>query len=124
MRRCSNGSLVMSAVVYASSALAALAVLAVGCAADSGMGMTDDMGDPAGTPDFGGGGGSAYPAPFPAPPQVVKSQGPVLTAPRAVPVFFANSMTYKTQLLDMLKRLGPTEYWRATTEEYGVGPLT
>ena len=48
----------------------------------------------------------------------------MLAAPRAVPVFFANSMTYKDPIFDFMKRLGTTEYWRATTEEYGVGPMT
>src|SRR5262245_47328826 len=31
-----------------------------------------------------------YPAPHPAPPQVVSFGGPVMTSPRVVPVFFAN----------------------------------
>ena len=76
MRGCSNGSTgsrrPLTVCALAALVLGALGA-AAGCAGDSGMGMaSDDMGDPAGTPDLA----SGYPAPFPTPPQVVKSSGP------------------------------------------------
>jgi hypothetical protein len=65
---------------------------------------------------------TVYPAPHDPPPQVVSYNGPVLSAPRFVPVFFSNDdPTYKTQLTDFLSKVGGTQYWAANTLEYGVG---
>jgi hypothetical protein len=62
---------------------------------------------------------------FPSPPQVESQGGPVLPNPRIVPVFFANSdPSLKAALSDFLARLGKTGWWRAATEEYGVGSPT
>ncbi|MBS2030419.1 MAG: hypothetical protein JST54_21125 [Deltaproteobacteria bacterium] len=67
----------------------------------------------------------SYPAPFPAPPQVQDYGGPVLQQPKLVPVFFSNDdATTVAQLSDFASRVGSTQYWAATTSEYGVGPAT
>jgi hypothetical protein len=67
----------------------------------------------------------SYPAPFPAPPQVVDSGGPVLSAPQIYPVFFSNDdPATVASLADFSLNIGSTAYWTATTSEYGVGPAT
>jgi hypothetical protein len=83
--------------------------------------------------DMNGGADLAQPpdllAPFPAPhgppPQVANAGGPVLNAPVIVPVFFSNDdAPTRTALEDFASKLGATQYWAATTQEYGVGPAT
>jgi hypothetical protein len=65
-----------------------------------------------------------YPAAHPAPPQVVSWGGPVMSAPKVVPVFFAgDDRDTVAALEDFEARVGSTEYWAATTKEYGVGQL-
>jgi hypothetical protein len=63
-------------------------------------------------------------APHPATPQMVKLSGDVLTAPRIVPIFFANDAAMQAQIEDYLHQLASSSYWGATTNEYGVGALT
>ncbi len=66
-----------------------------------------------------------YPAPHAAPPQVIYYGGPVLAAPKLVPVFFSNDdATTVQQLTDFVNKIGGTQYWTAATSEYGVGPAT
>jgi len=66
-----------------------------------------------------------FPAPHPAPPQVVYLGGPVLEAPKLVPVFFANDdPTYEASLTDFVNKVGATPYWTTATSEYGVGAAT
>lgn len=66
-----------------------------------------------------------YPAPHSAPPTVVTFGGPVLTTPKIVPIVFSNdNATIKGQIADFTNKIGASEYWKATTEEYGVGPAT
>ncbi|MFO0759317.1 MAG: hypothetical protein U0359_22685 [Byssovorax sp.] len=66
-----------------------------------------------------------YPAPHGPPPTVVSFGGPVLHAPVFVPVFFQNDdADIKTKLKDFDAKIGATEYWKATTSEYGVGAGT
>jgi hypothetical protein len=66
-----------------------------------------------------------YPAFTGALPQVQKGVGPVLASPRFVPVFFSNDdTTARTGLTDFVSKLGGTQYWAATTAEYGVGAAT
>jgi hypothetical protein len=76
----------------------------------------------------GGDGGqpsTVYPAPHPAPPQVVSLGGPVLAAPHVVPVFFSNDdPASASQVIDFLGKVGSTQYWNAVVSEYGVGALT
>jgi hypothetical protein len=65
---------------------------------------------------------TTYPAPFPAPPQVVDAQGPVLASPRFVPVFFSNDdPTYVGPLTDFDQKIGASAYWAAAAGDYGVG---
>jgi hypothetical protein len=61
-----------------------------------------------------------YPAPHPAPPQVISGPGSVLAAPKIVPVFFPND-AFQAQLVDFASKVGATNYWKAASMEYGVG---
>jgi hypothetical protein len=66
-----------------------------------------------------------YPAPHPPPPEVVTYGGPVLAAPKFVPVFFSNDdAATVASMKDFASKIGATEYWKAATSEYGVGPGT
>ncbi len=66
---------------------------------------------------------TTYPAPFPAPPQVVSFGGPVLVSPRIVPVFFSgDDAATVAQIEDFVTKVGATQYWAAIGTEYGVGP--
>ncbi len=77
----------------------------------------------AGSPDAGGGYTGGYPAPHPRVPQVIDSGGPVLGSPRFVPVFFSNDdMAEVAAIAGFDGAVGSSAYWKATTEEYGVGP--
>ena len=58
------------------------------------------------------------------PPQVIKLPGPVMTAPKVVPIFFQNDSTMQAQVEPFLQALVGSEYWTKTTSEYGVGNLT
>jgi len=80
----------------------------------------------------GGAGGSGgigvpsdvYPAPFGEPPQCVDSGGTVLAAPTMIPVVFqGDDPAMVATIVDLATKVAPSDYWRATTEEYGVGPL-
>ncbi len=64
-----------------------------------------------------------YPAPHGPPPTVVSLGGPVLAKPTFVPVFFSNDDAETiAKLKDFESNIGATQYWAATTQEYGVGP--
>jgi hypothetical protein len=66
-----------------------------------------------------------YPAPHPEPPRVVTLGGPVLDSPTFVPVFFQNDDTsYTAQIADFTTKMGASAWWKANTEEYGVGAAT
>jgi hypothetical protein len=59
------------------------------------------------------------------PPQVVDVGGPVLAAPKLVPVFFSNEdPTFMAELSAFTTGIGASSYWSATTGEYGVGAAT
>ena len=92
----------------------------------TGLGGTGGAGGLGGV-GVGGDGGqvsAVYPAPHPAPPQIVDLGGPVLAAPHVVPVFFTNDDAGSAaQIADFLGKVGATQYWAAVTSEYGVGPL-
>ena len=62
-------------------------------------------------------------APHGAAPQVLSQGGPVLAAPRVVPIFFTGDDTARAQLADFLEQLAGSPYWTAITTEYGVGRL-
>ena len=64
-------------------------------------------------------------ASFGSAPQMVKVPGgDVLTAPKVVPIFFANDAAMQASVEDFLAQTAASSYWGATTSEYGVGPLT
>jgi hypothetical protein len=63
------------------------------------------------------------PAPHPDLPQVGTAGGPVLVAPKVLPIIYAAEPA-TTDILAALQELAHTPYWAATTSEYGVGPLT
>jgi hypothetical protein len=71
--------------------------------------------------------GVPYPAPFPAPPQVANSGGPVLGypdggGPTLIPVFFTgDDPSIVSGCTDFLNGVGGTTWWHAATSEYGVG---
>ena len=82
-----------------------------------------DAGPTTGTPDAGA--VADYPAAHTPAPQVANAGGPVLKAPRFVPIFWANDdRQTETSIVDFLNRVGSTEYWKATTSEYGIGMAT
>jgi hypothetical protein len=95
-----------------------LSLLAAGacaaCTSDPG-GAGPDAGATA--PDDGG------PAARLATPQVRTLGGAVTAAPMVVPIFFAGDDTMKAQVEAFLAALGPSDYWHATTAEYGVGAI-
>lgn len=66
-----------------------------------------------------------YPAPHADPPTVVNYGGPVLASPRFVQVFFSNDDPEAvSKLKGFGQQIGSSQYWAATTAEYGVGPGT
>jgi len=66
---------------------------------------------------------TTYPAFLPSTPRIVNRGGPVITAPVFVPIVFPGD-PYVTEINAFLAAVGPSEYWRQTTSEYGVGPAT
>jgi hypothetical protein len=66
-----------------------------------------------------------YPAKHPTPPRVVWYGGATLKAPVFHPIYFTNTGTpVADKTTDFLNKVGPTNYWKANTTEYGVGPGT
>jgi len=63
-----------------------------------------------------------YPAPHPAGPRVLNSNGPVLNNFLIVPVFWSND-PLQMQVEQFIFQLEPSTYWTATTTEYGAGPF-
>src|SRR5260370_36709764 len=62
----------------------------------------------------------AFPADF---GQIVNRGETVLTAPVVVPITW-NSDPSQAMFDQFVDGVGVTAYWKATTSEYGVGPLT
>ncbi|HXU64751.1 MAG TPA: hypothetical protein VN962_23785 [Polyangia bacterium] len=94
--------------------LCAAALAVVGC----GGGGAGDPG-PTGAAD----GGAFRSAPHAALPRVVTLGGPVLTAPRVLPIVYAGD-TGQADAMAFLQELAGSTVWAQTTAEYGVGPLT
>ena len=67
----------------------------------------------------------AYPAFVPTDiPQVTSRGGPVLALPKVYPIYFAeDDPTFTAKITDFLSKIGATQYWHATSSEYGVGSL-
>lgn len=91
-----------------------LALSIVGCGGGGGGGTT---GAGAGN---GADGGAFQHAPL---PQVVTLGGPVLTAPKVLPILYATD-TGAADVQAFLQELAGSPAWGQTTAEYGVGPLT
>jgi hypothetical protein len=71
-----------------------------------------------------GGGTADPPPPIQATlPQVVAVGGPVLTAPKVLPILYSSDPS-ASDVLAFLQELATTSYWTQTTSEYGVGALT
>jgi hypothetical protein len=66
---------------------------------------------------------AGFPGPHPAVPQVQSFGGAVLTAPNVVPIFYASD-PLQSDVEKMLAATVGSSYWKATTSEYGVGPIT
>lgn len=65
-----------------------------------------------------------YPAPHPPLPQVLKGKGPVMTAPKFVPITFKGDPLV-ADIDDFMAKMGAAKsYWAGATAEYGVGPAT
>lgn len=80
-------------------------------------GMVEETGDTdAGDPDTG----VPFPAPFPAPPQVITAGGPTAANGKVVLVVWSND-ALQSQIEQYLKAMSPSAYWSATTKEYKVG---
>lgn len=72
---------------------------------------------------YNGAPSTSYPAPHPPLPTLVNvSNGPVLTAPKVVYVFYPND-TLEPALQTFAQAMAVSPYWATTTSEYGVGPL-
>lgn len=63
---------------------------------------------------------TVYPAFLPYAPRVVSNGGPVLTSPVFVPLVVEGDPDL-TQIEAFLAAVGPSQYWRSATSEYGVG---
>ncbi|HET6147941.1 MAG TPA: hypothetical protein VFH68_10450 [Polyangia bacterium] len=63
------------------------------------------------------------PAEHPRLPQVANYGGPVLESPKVQPIFYPAD-DGAADVRAFLDELTGTDYWRQTTAEYGVGPLT
>ena len=61
--------------------------------------------------------------PRPPAPRISSAGGPVLGAPKVVPIFFAGDDDMRAQVEAFLHALATSSYWSAVTSEYGVGPL-
>jgi hypothetical protein len=96
-----------------------VAVLAAACGGDN-----HDTVDAAPTIDAAIDAGGFVEAPHGTTPQVVTLGGPVMTAPKIVPVFFAGDTTMQPQVEAFLAMLPGSSYWHATTSEYGVGDVS
>jgi hypothetical protein len=55
--------------------------------------------------------------------QAVSFGGPVMTAPKVVPILFPGD-PYDAIVRDFFAKLPGSSYWSAATAEYGVGPIT
>jgi hypothetical protein len=68
-------------------------------------------------------GPGAFPAAHPEAPEILSAGGAVMAAPRVVPVFFPGT-GYRDALVAFSQKIAGSTYWKETTGEYGVGPLT
>jgi hypothetical protein len=129
-------------IAFLASALAALlgtGFAACGGSTDNGAAPGTDAGsamdtapppppqmDAAPTPEAAAPEAAPYPAFTPQDfPQVISGGGPVMTAPKIVPVLFADDDPMTTAAIaDFVSKVGQTQYWKAITTEYGAGVAT
>ena len=98
----------------------ALALALVTACGDNKSAATPDAADSVdATPDSG----PFTTAPHDTAPTVLSVGGPVMTAPKIVPIFFMGDSTMQTQVEPFLQALVGSSYWQTTTSEYGVGDL-
>jgi len=88
-----------------------------------GAGAGGGGGGGSGTGGATGAAGTSAVAPHAAQPQIANLGGPVLNAPKLLPIFFAGDPN-RLEVEQFLEGVGTSSYWRATTSEYGVGPIT
>lgn len=87
---------------------------AASSSASSGTGGVD-IGEPS----------DVYPAKHAAAPKIITYGGPVLAAPKVYPVFFkGDNAAIVGSITDFYNKVGPSDYWKATVTEYGVGALS
>ena len=94
---------------------------------DSGTGDTDagKVAVDAGPPVDNGAPSTTYPAFKVDPPQVTTQHGPVLAAPKIVPVYFNHDDTAFTgSITTFLDKLPGSTYWGPAETEYGVGKIS
>lgn len=82
-----------------------------------------DSGAPDSTPDATPDAGPVYAAFQPKVPQIVSLGGPVLAAPRIVPILFPTT-SFKAEITDYLPKGVASVEWAAQLTEYGVGAGT
>ncbi len=100
-----------------------LAMALVACS-DSASTPTDDGGTPDAGDDGGGDAGSAYPADHPPMPKAVTKGGPVMTAPKLVPISFQGDPLESSLDNFVTQLVAAKAYWAGAVSEYGVGELT
>jgi hypothetical protein len=66
---------------------------------------------------------NTFPAPHPAPPQVLDHGGPILANPRVIPITFAGDSA-ASDLEAYAAAIGHGSYWSAVVNEYGVHAVT
>ena len=92
-----------------------------GAGGSLGTGGTGPSNDAGGTSDAGA--GSFDVAPHPPLPQVADYGGPVLSAPKVLPIVFSGD-SQVASINAFLAEVAASAYWQQTTSEYGVGALT
>jgi hypothetical protein len=63
-------------------------------------------------------------AAHPAAPVVMNAGGMAMATVNVVPIFFTGDDDYRVETVKFLNQLATSDYWPATTHEYGVGPMT
>jgi hypothetical protein len=90
-----------------------------GTSSSGASGASSGEGGSGGTPSVG------FAASHPSAPRVITLGGPVLKAPKVYPIYFAkDDPSITAKITDFMSKLGSSSYWKATTEEYGVGAAT
>ena len=121
----------IAALSFALTSATALAATLGACSSssDASTPATTDAGDGTNAIDAtvvdadNGAPSTTYPAPHDGVPQVQTFGGPVLKAPRIVPIFFPGD-EFEIQVETYLQQLAANNNWATMIGEYGAGPLT